>query len=920
MTWIYIICGFVIGGMLADSTGFIVGAIIGYLLSMVSQNKQQLVELSHKFHLLEMQLSVTKKSDIGASKSVNETVTAVPDVAEVPDYIPAQPIETEDTKVVAASVQADFSTKESEPRATEPDPWREPEKEPQKKPMPIDVVTDYVDDYLNKAITLVKNFFREGNLIVTIGVIVLFVGASFLIKYSIDNSLIAIELRLAGLVFGSLVILIVGWRLREKSPGYALIMQGGAVAIIYLSIFASFKLYGLLPATVAFPLLILFSALSMFLAVSQDSRALAVTAITGGFVSPILASTGTGSHIGLFSFYLVLNLGIFGVSWFKSWRMLNLLGFAFTFVIGILWGVTRYKAEYFATTEPFLIAFFLIYVAIAILFAMKQKPHLKGYVDASLVFGVPLLAFGLQGALVYNIEYGLAWSAFAVGFFYLTVARVLWNNTNSNYRLLCEAMLALGVIFTTLTIPLALDGRWTAASWAIEGAGLVWIGLRQSRQLVKAFGLLIQIAGGLLFIFDYSYNNEAMAFINGQYMGSVMVAIAGFITAYMLSQTKETDAYDNPTAMLFLFWSLGWWYIGGLSQITFYLGPLNELLYSVIFVTISALLWLYINIRYPRNIFKFFPWLLLLPLWYGFAITPLYSHVFANYGFIAWPIALAAAYSIYWICEKKQIVLLATKHLHTATYLLVTAVLAYESYWILGHNGFAGSWSVSAVALVIILALQLINRLNVWPMKQYPQSYQKWSAIILIGGLLLWSLLGNFIQFLVPKPLPYITLLNPIDLVQGLALFSIIEWHVRSQTLGSPILDKQTLYKIVGGFCFIWFNVILLKTIHLLTGVAYSPGQLFDSVVVQMAISISWTIIGLIIMVLASKKLHRQLWFVGGALTGVVVIKLFLLDQNGSGTIERIVTFMIVGVLLLVVGYFSPVPPSQKAVDGKESS
>ncbi len=54
------------------------------------------------------------------------------------------------------------------------------------------------------------------------------------------------------------------------------------------------------------------------------------------------------------------------------------------------------------------LAFFLIYVAISILFAMKQKPHLKGYVDASLVFGVPLLSFGLQGALVYNIEYGLA--------------------------------------------------------------------------------------------------------------------------------------------------------------------------------------------------------------------------------------------------------------------------------------------------------------------------------------------------------------------------------------------------------------------------------------------------------------------------------------------------------------------------------
>ncbi|MFT5451328.1 MAG: putative membrane protein, partial [Enterobacterales bacterium] len=559
MNWIYIICGFVIGGTFAGSTGFIVGAIIGYLLSMVSQNKQQLMELSKKFQLLERQLSITRKVEKGVSDSIEETV---PDAPDAPDYISPQPIETEKPQVVA-SAKADFSSKESEPLDTQSEPLNETLNEP--------VTIDVVDDFINKSTTQIKKFFSEGNLIVTIGIIVLFIGASFLIKYSIDNSLISIELRLAGLVFGSLAILIVGWRLREKSPGYALIMQGGAVAIIYLSIFASFKLYGLLPQTVAFPLLILFSALSMFLAVTQDSRALAITAITGGFASPILVSTGAGSHISLFSLYLILNLGIFGVSWFKSWRPLNLLGFAFTFVIGIFWGVTRYKAEDFATTEPFLIAFFLIYVAISILFAMKQKPHLKGYVDGSLVFGVPLLSFGLQSTLVYNIEYGLAWSALAVGFFYLTIARILWNNTNSNYRLLCEAMLALGVIFTTLTIPLALDGRWTAASWAIEGVGLFWIGLRQSRQLVKAFGLLIQVAGGLLFIFDYSYNNQAVLFLNGQYMGSVIVAIAGLITTYLISQKKESDGYDNPVAMLFLFWGLGWWYIGGLSQIELYM-------------------------------------------------------------------------------------------------------------------------------------------------------------------------------------------------------------------------------------------------------------------------------------------------------------------------------------------------------------
>lgn len=41
----------------------------------------------------------------------------------------------------------------------------------------------------------------------------------------------------------------------------------------------------------------------------------------------------------------------------------------------------------------------------------------------------------------------------------------------------------------------------------------------------------------------------------------------------------------------------------------------------------------------------------------------------------------------------------------------------------------------------------------------------------------------------------------------------------------------------------------------------------------------------------------------------VVVIKLFLVDLANTGNFARVVSFLGVGVLLLVVGYFAPVPP-----------
>jgi uncharacterized membrane protein len=102
----------------------------------------------------------------------------------------------------------------------------------------------------------------------------------------------------------------------------------------------------------------------------------------------------------LFSYYAVLNAGIVAIAWAKAWRVLNLLGFGFTFGIGWMWGAQAYRPEFFGTTEPFLLLFLAMYLAIPLLFARRRAVELKDYVDGTLVFGVPIVAFGLQTALV----------------------------------------------------------------------------------------------------------------------------------------------------------------------------------------------------------------------------------------------------------------------------------------------------------------------------------------------------------------------------------------------------------------------------------------------------------------------------------------------------------------------------------------
>jgi len=212
---------------------------------------------------------------------------------------------------------------------------------------------------VDAAVRIVRDYFTGGNTLVRVGIIILFFGVAFLLRYAAEHSHVPIEFRLSGVALGAIVLLVLGWKLRTKRSGYALALQGGAVGILYLTVFAGLKIYSVLPPGAAFVLLVVVAAFSAALAVLQNSQSFAFLAVSGGFLAPILASTGQGDHVVLFSYYAILNGGILAIAWFKAWRPLNLLGFLFTFVIGTAWGVLSYEPRLFASTEPFLILFFL---------------------------------------------------------------------------------------------------------------------------------------------------------------------------------------------------------------------------------------------------------------------------------------------------------------------------------------------------------------------------------------------------------------------------------------------------------------------------------------------------------------------------------------------------------------------------------
>ena len=184
-----------------------------------------------------------------------------------------------------------------------------------------------------------------GNTLARVGVVLLFIGVGFLLKYAVEHVQVPVSLRLTGVALGGVALLVLGWRLRGSRRAYAMVLQGGGVGVLYLTVFAALRLYALVPPLAAFGLLVWISAVSSWLAVRQDAISLAVLAVAGGFLAPILTSSQSRQPRDAVQLLRAPERRDLGIAWFKAWRALNLLGFAFTFLVGTFWGVTRYRPE-----------------------------------------------------------------------------------------------------------------------------------------------------------------------------------------------------------------------------------------------------------------------------------------------------------------------------------------------------------------------------------------------------------------------------------------------------------------------------------------------------------------------------------------------------------------------------------------------
>ena len=798
------------------------------------------------------------------------------------------------------------------------------------RPPPPDIVAN--------ALGWVRGWFTEGNVPVKIGMLVLFFGVASLLKYASDQGWVQvpIELRLAAVAAAAIAGLVFAWRQRETRRSFSLSVQGGAIGVLMLVTFAAYKLYGVIPGGAAFGITIALVAGIGVLAVLQDALALAVFGILAGFLAPIWLSTGSGNHVALFSYYAVLNLGIFGIAWNRPWRLLNLLGFVFTFGIGTVWGVLDYQPEKFASTEPFLLLFFALYLLIPIFYAHRRNADghegsAHALVDGTLVFGTPLVVFALQAGLLQGDTFGdsrmpLALSALGAAAIYALLAAAL--RRREQFASLVDTYAVLAVGFSTLSVPLALSARATASVFALEGAALVWLGVRQDRRLPQISGLLLQLAAAIAYMagiggigsgFSQSGVLDVVAntpIANPAFMGALLIALAGFATAWTYRREHDGDMVG-----LIALWAFGWWTFAGAQEIVDHIAYPDRV--DALFAFVAFTGWLAAELRRREGEMTVLGGIAAAALALGIPAALLlpiaHDHPFGGFGSAAWLMYAALGWrSLICLRDTGTGVRFVAHGGWLWSWVVAIAVTALH---FAGEADMGDGWLWVGVGLPVLAftaLLQLRPALLAPPLAEAggQEGFNDYRRAMLASA---WLVLGMSwgVSLFFPgesTPLPWMSLLNPLELLQigTLALLAQRAWAGRG-TMGS-----QTGVAVFALAAFAWVTFATLRATHHWGGTDWSPSMLGDSVV-QTALTVVWSVLGVLGWIFGSKRGDRLLWGAGAVLMGVVLLKLLLIDRGHLGNLFGIISFIAYGLLCTAVGYFAPAPP-RRAASTEESS
>jgi len=383
-----------------------------------------------------------------------------------------------------------------------------------------------------------------------VGAIVLFLGVALFVKYAFDQKWLGPTARVLIGVIGGICVTAAGERFvrrQMRALGQGLI--GAGLAILYVSLYAAYGLYQFLPQSAAFGFMIIVTIIGLVLAVIHNAIPISFLAVLGGFLTPIMLSTGQDTRDTLFSYLLLLDIGVLGIAWFKRWRAIDVLAFIGTWALFTGWYMKFHEAPTFSLvpTLLWLIAFYMVFLIQPFIYHLRLATPIVGerfILAVSNAMGM----FGWAYTILHEEhKHILGFITLGMSVSYLILGVLTRRRIKTDERAVF-GFIALSVALFIIAVPIHLDFQGVTIAWAVEAPLLLYLAYRYSYFPVRVGSLVpLALAASRIFTNHWPMHEKAFAPVLNSIFGTAMfVTLAG--AAYAIihqSQRKDSRPADR---------------------------------------------------------------------------------------------------------------------------------------------------------------------------------------------------------------------------------------------------------------------------------------------------------------------------------------------------------------------------------------
>lgn len=378
-----------------------------------------------------------------------------------------------------------------------------------------------------------------------IGAVVLFLAAGLFVKYAFDHKWLGPWARVILGVVAGIAVVAVGEcfiRRRMRALGQGLI--GTGLAILYVSLYAASGLYHLLPPSAAFALMAIVTVYGMTLAILHDAIAVSFLAMLGGFLTPVLLSTGQDARDALFSYLLLLDIGVLGVAFFKRWRALDVLAFLGTLALFTGWYIRFHNASTYSLmpTMLWMSAFYVVFLVQPFVYHLRLATPIVGERFFLAVTNAMGMFAGAHTVLHPDHKHTLGFITIGMSVSYLILGTLTRRRIKSDERAVF-GFIALSIALLTIAVPIHLDFHGVTIAWAVKAPLLLYLAYKYDYFPVRAGCLIpLALAAGRIFTIHWPLHSTAFTpLLNTNFGTAIFVALAGAAYAVMHHLQKKNS-------------------------------------------------------------------------------------------------------------------------------------------------------------------------------------------------------------------------------------------------------------------------------------------------------------------------------------------------------------------------------------------